>query len=186
VFRTLRILRPLRAINKIERMKDIINTLLSSIPGLMNVMFFLFFVASVFGILGVHQFQGAQYNRCRSTELPTDGYWAIDENVEGLCNSDEVCTLKSGGTSTWCRAPLFAGLLPTIDDPNNDEDVFYNIVGFEVYMKSMATIFQAITLEGWSLMMYNFADGDSPVMSVIFFGSLVIFGAFFALNLLLA
>ena len=35
-------------------------------------------------------------------------------------------------------------------------------------------------------MMYNFSDGDSPVMSVVFFGSLVIFGAFFALNLLLA
>jgi hypothetical protein len=34
--------------------------------------------------------------------------------------------------------------------------------------------------------MYNFSDGDSPVMSVAFFGCLVIFGAFFALNLLLA
>jgi hypothetical protein len=62
----------------------------------------------------------------------------------------------------------------------------YDIVGFEGYMKSMASIFQAITLEGWTNMMYNYSDADSPVMSIVYFGGLVIFGAFFALNLLLA
>jgi hypothetical protein len=47
----------------------------------------------------------------------------------------------SGGSSSWCKAPLEGGLEASIDDPNNNEEVFYNIVGFEVYMKSMATIF---------------------------------------------
>ena len=53
-------------------------------------------------------------------------------------------------------------------------------------MKAMLTVFVAITLEGWSLMMLNYMDAGSTWISPIFFISLVIFGAFFALNLVLA
>ena len=35
-------------------------------------------------------------------------------------------------------------------------------------------------------MMYNYMDSSSPIVSVIFFTVLVVFGAFFALNLVLA
>ena len=35
-------------------------------------------------------------------------------------------------------------------------------------------------------MMYNYMDNQMPVVSVLFFCSIVIFGAFFALNLVLA
>ena len=50
----------------------------------------------------------------------------------------------------------------------------------------MRSIFVAITLEGWVLMMYNYSDGSSEILSPLFFIFLVIFGAFFALNLVLA
>ena len=50
----------------------------------------------------------------------------------------------------------------------------------------MRSIFVAITLEGWVNMMYNYSDSNSPALSAIFFILLVIFGAFFALNLVLA
>jgi voltage-dependent calcium channel L type alpha-1D len=64
--------------------------------------------------------------------------------------------------------------------------IFFDIVGFEDFMKAMLTVFVAITLEGWSLMMLNYMDAGSTWISPIFFISLVIFGAFFALNLVLA
>jgi len=50
----------------------------------------------------------------------------------------------------------------------------------------MLSIFVAITLEGWVLMMYNYIDSNSGFFSVLFFVLVVFFGAFLALNLVLA
>lgn len=50
----------------------------------------------------------------------------------------------------------------------------------------MRSIFVAISLEGWVLMMYNYMDANSPTLSCIFFILLVVFGSFFSLNLVLA
>ena len=50
----------------------------------------------------------------------------------------------------------------------------------------MLTIFVAVTLENWVFMMYNYYDASSPLISVVFFILLVVGGAFFALNLVLA
>jgi Na+/phosphate symporter len=50
----------------------------------------------------------------------------------------------------------------------------------------MFTVFTVITLEGWSLMMMNYSDAGQPIVSPIFFILVVILGAFFALNLVLA
>lgn len=72
------------------------------------------------------------------------------------------------------------------DNVESDELLFYNIVNFDNFFKAWLTIQVAITLEGWTLMMYNYMDCNSPIVSVVFFTVLVIFGAFFALNLVLA
>ena len=62
----------------------------------------------------------------------------------------------------------------------------WNIINFDNFGSSMRSIFVAITLEGWILMMYNYSDASSPFLSSAFFILLVIFGSFFALNLVLA
>ena len=62
----------------------------------------------------------------------------------------------------------------------------WNIINFDSFPYSMRSIFVAITLEGWINMTYNYADASSPWLSAIFFILLVIFGSFFALNLVLA
>ena len=74
------------------------------------------------------------------------------------------------------------------DDVSGEKQelIFYNIVSFDNIFKALLLIFQAITLEGWSLMMYNYSDSNGPLVTSLFFCSLVIFGAFFALNLVLA
>lgn len=68
----------------------------------------------------------------------------------------------------------------------SDSIIFYDIAGFEDFIKSMFTVFTVITLEGWSLMMMNYFDGGEYIVSPIFFILVVILGAFFALNLVLA
>ena len=52
--------------------------------------------------------------------------------------------------------------------------------------QGLFTIFQALTLEGWCGMMYNYMDSNSPAISIFFFCMLVIFGSFFAMQLVLA
>ena len=50
----------------------------------------------------------------------------------------------------------------------------------------MLTLFQAVTLEGWTPIMYNMMDSNSTVISVVYFCLVVILGAFFLLNVILA
>jgi len=69
--RTLRVLRPLKSINAFPSMRRLIESLLASLPSLGNAVVFMFFIFILFGILGVQQFKGMTYQRCRTTELPT-------------------------------------------------------------------------------------------------------------------
>jgi hypothetical protein len=71
------------------------------------------------------------------------------------------------------------------DEPWNQELIFFNIVNFDNFLKAFLMLFQAITLEGWSMMMYNVMDTENPVVTFIYFCMLVIFGSFFALQLVL-
>ena len=50
----------------------------------------------------------------------------------------------------------------------------------------MLTIFQMMTVEGWTKIMYNLMDSNIQWMSVLFSISLVLITSFFALNILLA
>jgi voltage-dependent calcium channel L type alpha-1F len=73
------------------------------------------------------------------------------------------------------------------DSAHEDELIFFDIINFNNYFNALLTVFQAITLEGWVLMMYNYMDANSPPwIAVLFFVILTIGGAFFALNLVLA
>ena len=62
----------------------------------------------------------------------------------------------------------------------------FDIINFNNFPAAMRSIFVAISLEGWILMLYNYSDANSPGLVSVFFIFLVIFGAFFALNLVLA
>ena len=62
----------------------------------------------------------------------------------------------------------------------------YGIPGFDNVMQGFLTIFQILTLESWVYLMYNYTDTGSGVVSVIFFVLVVLLGAFFTMNLVLA
>ena len=50
----------------------------------------------------------------------------------------------------------------------------------------MLTVFQMITLEGWTQIMYNLMDSNMTWMSILFSISLILIGSFFLLNVILA
>ena len=63
----------------------------------------------------------------------------------------------------------------------------YGIPGFDNYFQAMYSVFMVCTLESWVYLMYNFSFANQNfAFSYIFFPVLVFFGAFFAMNLILA
>ena len=64
--------------------------------------------------------------------------------------------------------------------------ISYDITGFNSVPQGLFTIFQSLTLEGWTGLMYNYMDSNSAPISIFFFCSLVVFGSFFAMQLVLA
>lgn len=62
----------------------------------------------------------------------------------------------------------------------------YNIISFDNLLWAMVSIFQMISLEGWTTVMYNLMDSNIAWMAVIFSVTLIIIGSFFLLNVILA
>ena len=69
-------------------------------------------------------------------------------------------------------------------------DVYGNPIsgtyGFDNILLSIMNIFQIITLEGWTDMMYIVRDAERSYMFDLFFVSCVVFGSFVILNLMIA
>ena len=116
--RVLRVLRPLRSVKQFPSMRRLIDALLSSLPSLANAVVFMFFIFLLFGILGVQQFPGTMYQRCRLSESPNyeDNTWPYDEDVAGLCRKagqgESQCP-----AGTFCFGPEDGGLSRDIDKP---------------------------------------------------------------------
>ena len=66
------------------------------------------------------------------------------------------------------------------------EDMNWGITTFDDMGRAFLTIFQAMTLEGWSDIMYFCQDSVDWVWATSYFVILTVFGGFFALNLVLA
>ena len=126
------------------------------------------------------------YSRCRFTEKPlSDGSWPFDEELDYLCSPDGQGLMECPA-NRYCRKPLDAGLPADFDQPMNQELIFYNLIGFDNLAWAMLTIFQMITLEQWTTVMYLLMDSNIWWMAVVFCVSLVVIGSFFLLNVILA
>lgn len=65
------------------------------------------------------------------------------------------------------------------------EHLVANAAGFDNIFVSMLTVFQCITVAGWSYVMYRSMDGTNQA-AVVYYLLVVMFGAFFMMNLFLA
>ena len=59
-------------------------------------------------------------------------------------------------------------------------------MNFNSVLNAGITVFQSITLEGWSSLMYNYQDSVGYATASIFFVFVIMIGAFTTLNLILA
>lgn len=195
--RAARVLRPLKSISKLTAMKVLMGTIVSSMTGLINVCVFLGFVFGILAILGLHVFNGSQYNFCRLTdEIIDDGvskpYWPLHPDANWLCSSDAACNgyPNNLGEDTFSRCGSILseyGLDPRVyDDVYDNELILFDTINFNNIFMSGLIIFQTMTLEGWTSQMYNYQDATSGLGSAMFFTCVVILGSFISMNLVLA
>ena len=179
--RTLRVLRPLRSLNAFPAMKKLVRSLGNSISSLLYAEFFLAFVFLIFGIFGIKQFSGKFYNRCRIGIEPESGFWPH-------LHDNHLCHI--GGTdcpaSTTCAQPSLHNIKWEKAHSINSPLINYGVTTFDNLPSACITIFQMITLEGWVDIMYLMMESSPVLMSICFSIFLVIFCAFFLLNLILA
>ena len=198
VFRVFRVLRPLRTMSRIPGMTTIIATLLSAVQSLQDVLIMVVLVFVVFSILAVQFWTELPRLQCESPIEFCSAAEILDATDAGcICESAGISApLAQVGENSWGRVK--SGLSSEM----NESAVFECIgssrleewflcdscgaISFDNFLWTMVAVFQVITLEGWTSIMYAVDDASDFSMAPAFFVSVVMFAGLFVMQLLLA
>lgn len=163
--KAIRVIRPLRAITKINSLKMILKTLFASLPLVLDSIILLALVIAAFAILGVQLF-GYELNK-----YCMDVGTGITTNL--LCRNDSNCVQWMGlnGDVMLCARTYYS--------PN------FSIESFDGFGWSIANVFQIITMEGWSTIMYDL-EKTTGVAAFFFCVSLILICSMTLFNITLA
>lgn len=122
---------------------------------------------------------------------PQDCFWPVDEDDQLLCALSgqpgrHQCTSKQTCGSDYDafgnkRFRNTKAMNHALFNVNLD----FGYTTFDHVGRAFFTIFQSITQEGWTTIMYMTMDSSQPVIGACFFTILMIFGSFFVMNLTL-
>ncbi|XP_035739036.1 muscle calcium channel subunit alpha-1-like isoform X3 [Vespa mandarinia] len=163
--RAFRVLRPLRLVSGVPSLQVVLNSILRAMIPLLHIALLVLFVIIIYAIIGLELFSGKMHKTCR-------------HNVTDELMSDPVPCGPMGfqcstlGPDFYCSNQFWEG-------PND------GITNFDNFGLAMLTVFQCITLEGWTEVLYNIEDAMGSSWQWIYFISMVILGAFFVMNLIL-
>ena len=118
-------------------------------------------------------------------ETATDGVWSYDLTQERLCSTDPAFGYQCADGMT-CGTPSMIGLHDSSDPILNMAYIDYGFTNFNNLLTSLVTIFQIMTKEGWTSIMYNIMDTERNWIVCFYFIFLVVIAAFFLLNLIVA
>lgn len=190
--RTFRLFRPLRSLQTMPSMKLLIGTLLSSIKHLTGIMGLAIFFFMIYAILGVSLFDGRIHYRCyRTSEPNADGTWDLIEGDKALCSSERECEVG------FCRSLIQKSLeseqagvqVLSYEDlwqHTSITELNYGITNFDNLFYAFLSIFQCITMEGWTKIMNIYEDAYVSWFVNLYFVSCVVICSFFLLNLTIA
>ncbi|XP_043493155.1 muscle calcium channel subunit alpha-1 isoform X4 [Polistes fuscatus] len=163
--RAFRVLRPLRLVSGVPSLQVVLNSILRAMIPLLHIALLVLFVIIIYAIIGLELFSGKMHKTCR-------------HNITDEVMSDPVPCGPMGfqcsnvGPDYHCSNQFWEG-------PND------GITNFDNFGLAMLTVFQCITLEGWTEVLYNIEDAMGSSWQWIYFISMVILGAFFVMNLIL-
>uniref|UniRef100_A0A4W5NHR8 Voltage-dependent L-type calcium channel subunit alpha n=1 Tax=Hucho hucho TaxID=62062 RepID=A0A4W5NHR8_9TELE len=163
--RAFRVLRPLRLVSGVPSLQIVLNSIMKAMVPLLHIGLLVMFVIIIYAIIGLELFLGRMHKTCfyLGTELNVDD----DPTPCAFAGNGRDCV----GNGTECRGPW--------EGPNG------GITNFDNIFFAMLTVFQCITMEGWTDVLYWMNDAIGFEIPWVYFVSLVIFGSFFVLNLVL-
>jgi len=205
-FRVFRALRPLRSLNAVPQMKVLVNTVISSVPKLGNVSAVGAFLFLVFGIIGVTLMSGTFNRLCHIDPKPvlmfTNNtgvqcwHWPYAED-DRLCGGAYNCE-NSGGYCGGLEEDMRPELRPDFGDAGRrglqwcagseprklTPDADY--MNFDNILWALLVVFQCMTMEGWTDIMYRVQDSYDFIAATAYFFLLIPLTSFFLLNVALA
>ncbi|XP_037540882.1 voltage-dependent L-type calcium channel subunit alpha-1D [Nematolebias whitei] len=163
--RAFRVLRPLRLVSGVPSLQVVLNSIIKAMVPLLHIALLVLFVIIIYAIIGLELFIGKMHATCYVVKT---GALAEEESSPCAVSGHGRRCLLNG---TVCREGW--------QGPNN------GITNFDNFLFAMLTVFQCITMEGWTDVLYWMNDAMGFELPWVYFVSLVIFGSFFVLNLVL-
>lgn len=127
--RAFRVLRPLRLVSGVPSLQDVLNSILKAMIPLFHIALLVLFVIIIYAIIGLELFSGKLHKTCR-------------HNITG----DYMENPGPCGVGYQCEPPFQC--FDRWEGPN------FGITNFDNFGLSMLTVFQCITLEGWTDVLY--------------------------------
>ncbi|XP_072001011.1 voltage-dependent L-type calcium channel subunit alpha-1C isoform X4 [Engystomops pustulosus] len=164
--RAFRVLRPLRLVSGVPSLQVVLNSIIKAMVPLLHIALLVLFVIIIYAIIGLELFMGKMHKTCY---LLTNKDVPAEEEPSPcalISNNGRHCPNGTACESGW-------------DGPK------HGITNFDNFAFAMLTVFQCITMEGWTDVLYWMQDAMGYELPCVYFVSLVIFGSFFVLNLVL-
>ncbi|XP_045486267.1 voltage-dependent calcium channel type A subunit alpha-1 isoform X3 [Pieris rapae] len=172
--RAIRVLRPLKLVSGVPSLQVVLKSIIKAMAPLLQIGLLVLFAIVIFAIIGLEFYSGALHKTCYSlediNEIVNDG------DTPTPCNADNE-TLAPYGAHVCAYDK--STCLEKWEGPNRGITSFDNI-GF-----AMLTVFQCITMEGWTAILYWTNDALGSTFNWIYFVPLIVLGSFFMLNLVL-
>uniref|UniRef100_A0A2R9BZL0 Voltage-dependent L-type calcium channel subunit alpha n=1 Tax=Pan paniscus TaxID=9597 RepID=A0A2R9BZL0_PANPA len=166
--RAFRVLRPLRLVSGVPSLQVVLNSIFKAMLPLFHIALLVLFMVIIYAIIGLELFKGKMHKTCYFTG--TDIVATVENEEPSPCartGSGRRCTING----SECR-----GGWP---GPN------HGITHFDNFGFSMLTVYQCITMEGWTDVLYWVNDAIGNEWPWIYFVTLILLGSFFILNLVL-
>ncbi|XP_014894745.1 voltage-dependent R-type calcium channel subunit alpha-1E isoform X6 [Poecilia latipinna] len=163
--RAVRVLRPLKLVSGIPSLQIVLKSIMKAMIPLLQIGLLLFFAILMFAIIGLEFYSGKLHHTC----LPSDDIFdneTVDSSELAFACGVRKCPEKYDCNDTWIG-------------PNDGITQFDNI------LFAVLTVFQCITMEGWTAVLYNTNDALGTTWNWMYFIPLIIIGSFFVLNLVL-
>ncbi|XP_042564802.1 voltage-dependent R-type calcium channel subunit alpha-1E isoform X4 [Clupea harengus] len=164
--RAVRVLRPLKLVSGIPSLQIVLKSIMKAMVPLLQIGLLLFFAILMFAIIGLEFYSGKLHSNCVALPGILDNETLVSSEVEFPCGFRKCPPGYTCSDFTWIG-------------PNDGITQFDNI------LFALLTVFQCITMEGWTTVLYNTNDALNPTWNWLYFIPLIIIGSFFVLNLVL-
>ncbi|KAG6457070.1 hypothetical protein O3G_MSEX010098 [Manduca sexta] len=172
--RAIRVLRPLKLVSGVPSLQVVLKSIIKAMAPLLQIGLLVLFAIVIFAIIGLEFYSGALHKTCYNLEDISEIVYE-GENAPP-CNADNESVAPYG--ANVCKYEI-STCLEKWEGPNRGITSFDNI-GF-----AMLTVFQCITMEGWTAILYWTNDALGSAFNWIYFVPLIVLGSFFMLNLVL-